>query len=59
MPRPICRTCEHDFYAVHLDHDRWKPTPAEKARRRCNDCVDCHPPEDAAIRESVRDLVNQ
>lgn len=47
----VCRNCDHRFYDRHLEDDRRDPTPREQARRRCDDCLDCNPPEDAPVRE--------
>jgi hypothetical protein len=47
----LCHTCEHDFFACHLDTARTQPTLEEQRRRKCKDCRECWPPEDAPVRE--------
>lgn len=51
-----CRNCEHLFHLRHLDDTRDVCTADEDAARRCNDCVDCNPPEDAPIKERAGDM---
>jgi hypothetical protein len=53
----LCQTCEHDFLACHLDTARRWPTLEEQRRRKCKDCRECHPPEDAPVREREREGV--
>ena len=52
-----CRVCGHPYLARHVETERWVATDQERRTRRCRDCVDCHPPEDAPVREDVREEV--
>ena len=53
----FCRVCEHLFHTRHMDDDRAVATDDELQTGRCRDCLDCHPPEDAHVREDAREEV--
>lgn len=46
-----CQVCRHEFPHRHMEIDREEPTDQEQRERKCRDCLDCNPPEDAPARE--------